>query len=82
MVQKNNTHTHTTIQIILHLHNTTQTMTITIITYTIKHKKKLNQNKHIMKESMKNKNDIYSNLTVSLSKKEKKRTCDSGHTNH
>ena len=71
MVQKNNTHTHTTKQIILHLHNITQTMTHIIITYTIKHKKTLNQNKHNMKESMKNKYDIYSNPTVSLSKKEK-----------
>ena len=29
--------------------------------------------KHIMTESMKNKNDIYPNLTVSLSKREKSR---------
>ena len=35
--------------------------------------KTLKHNKHIMTESMKNKHDIYPNLTVSLSKREKSR---------
>ena len=35
--------------------------------------KTLKHNKHIMTESMKNKHDIYPNLTVSLSEKEKSR---------
>ena len=33
-----------------------------------------------MTESMKNKHDIYPNLTVSLGKREKKKTYDDGHT--
>ena len=33
-----------------------------------------------MTESMKNKHDIYPNLTVSLGKREKKQTYDDGHT--